>query len=130
MPRGGKRKGAGKPSSWKSGCKYEDTKLIRVPKQIADRTLELAHSLDEGVDYELVTISLLEENELLKGESKSNGDSVEQLSLSFDCSLPDDQLQDLRDEALKLLKVGQQSKAYKNAKKAFDYFIDSLRNSN
>lgn len=77
MPRGGAREGAGKPSSWSSGCKYEDTKLIRVPKFIASKVLELAHSLDEGVDYEIVTNSLLEENERLKN-------NLECLQNSFD----------------------------------------------
>lgn len=50
MARGGAREGAGKPSSWSSGCKYEDTKLIRVSKAIGDKVLELAHKVDEGID--------------------------------------------------------------------------------
>lgn len=47
MPRGGERKGAGRPSTWKSGCKFEDTKLIRVPSAIADKVLKFAHELDD-----------------------------------------------------------------------------------
>lgn len=76
MARGGAREGAGKPSSWKSGCKYEDTKLIRVPKAIGDKVLELAHRVDEGIDYEIVTKSLKEENERLRSE-------LEKLQQSF-----------------------------------------------
>ena len=48
--RGGKRKGAGRKSTWVSGCKFEDTKLIRVPTAIAERLLDLAHKLDAGED--------------------------------------------------------------------------------
>ena len=63
MPRGGKRKGSGRKSTWKSGCKFEDTKLIRVPKAIAPQILEIAHKLDSGESLDLVTkqLSLLEE---------------------------------------------------------------------
>ena len=48
MPRGGKRAGAGRKSSWPSGCGREDTKLIRVPIALADELLEIAHRLDGG----------------------------------------------------------------------------------
>ena len=47
MPRGGKRAGAGKPSTWLSKCKFADTKLIRIPKIHAAELLEIAHELDE-----------------------------------------------------------------------------------
>lgn len=55
MPRGGSREGAGRPSLWKSGCKFEDTKLIRVPFEIADRVLEYARRLDAGEIDEVST---------------------------------------------------------------------------
>ncbi len=48
MPRGGIRPGAGRPSSWASGCGREDTKLIRVPVALVDQLLEIAHVLDAG----------------------------------------------------------------------------------
>lgn len=48
MTRGGKRDRSGRKSTWASGCKFEDTKLIRVPAAIADQLLELAHKLDAG----------------------------------------------------------------------------------
>lgn len=79
MARGGAREGAGKPSSWKSGCKYEDTKLIRVPKAIGDKVLELAHKVDEGIDYEIVTKSLKEENERLRDKLEHLQDSLDVL---------------------------------------------------
>lgn len=46
MPRGGQREGAGRKSTWASGCRFEETKLIRVPSAIADQVLNFAHQLD------------------------------------------------------------------------------------
>jgi len=57
MPRGGARQGAGKKSSWKSGCKFEQTKLIRIPAAISSQLLEIAHWLDEGGQIKKVTKS-------------------------------------------------------------------------
>jgi hypothetical protein len=48
MSRGGKRLGAGRKSSWPSGCGREDTKLIRVPIALADELLEIARRMDAG----------------------------------------------------------------------------------
>ncbi len=67
MSRGGKREKAGRPSSWASGCKFEDTKLIRVPAAIADKLLEFAHKLDAGEQIEIGTKS----NRELETETKS-----------------------------------------------------------
>jgi hypothetical protein len=55
MPRGGHREKAGRPSTWKSGCKFSETKLIRVPAVISDQVLEFAHKLDSGETLDLVT---------------------------------------------------------------------------
>lgn len=55
MPRGGHREKSGRKSTWKSGCKFEDTKLIRVPRAIADQLLEIAHKIDTGESLDLVT---------------------------------------------------------------------------
>ena len=55
MPRGGKRVGAGRKSSWPSGCGRADTKLIRVPIKLADELLEIARKLDAGESLESVT---------------------------------------------------------------------------
>jgi hypothetical protein len=37
----------GRPSSWNPPCCFKDTKLIRVPKVLADRLLEMAHQMHE-----------------------------------------------------------------------------------
>jgi hypothetical protein len=58
MSRGGHREKAGRPSTWKSGCKFSETKLIRVPAAIADQLLEIAHKLDAGETLDLVTKQL------------------------------------------------------------------------
>lgn len=60
MARGGKRAGAGRKSTWASGCTQADTKLIRVPIAIADQVLEMAHRLDSGDALDLVTRSKTE----------------------------------------------------------------------
>jgi hypothetical protein len=57
MPRGGHREKSGRKSTWKSGCKFEDTKLIRVPKAIAPKLLEIAHNLDANEALDLATES-------------------------------------------------------------------------
>lgn len=61
MSRGGARKGAGKKTSWRSGCNFEQTKLIRVPIAISNQLLEIAHWLDEGGDIEKVAKSIQHE---------------------------------------------------------------------
>jgi hypothetical protein len=57
MTHGGKRTGAGCKSTWKSGCPFTETKLIRVPIAIADKVLEIAHRLDAGEKIDFVTKS-------------------------------------------------------------------------
>ncbi len=53
MPRGGKRKGAGRKADWKHG----KTKTIRVPEVLAEEILEYAHKLDVGdiTDYDTIS---------------------------------------------------------------------------
>lgn len=55
MSRGGIRENAGRKSTWKSGCKFSQTKLIRVPTALVDQLLEIAHKLDSGEILDLVT---------------------------------------------------------------------------
>lgn len=57
MAQGGKRTGAGRKSTWQSGCPFTETKLIRVPIAIADKVLEIAHKLDAGEQVDFVTNS-------------------------------------------------------------------------
>jgi hypothetical protein len=45
---GGTREGSGRKSTWASGAKKEDSKLIRVPGYIADEVLKAAHHIDAG----------------------------------------------------------------------------------
>ena len=53
MPRGGFRVGAGKKPKWKHG----ETKTIRVPKELAEKILAIAHQLDEDGFLEIDTES-------------------------------------------------------------------------
>lgn len=50
MPRGGRREKAGRKSGWSN----TETQLIRVPKVLADRLLEIAKHLDRGDEFHLV----------------------------------------------------------------------------
>lgn len=52
MPRGGKREGAGRKSTWN----HKETQLIRVPKVLCDQILQFAHELDQA-QIELVQAS-------------------------------------------------------------------------
>jgi hypothetical protein len=69
MARGGYREKAGRKSTWVSGCKFEQTKLIRVPIAISDRVLEIAHKLDNGESIDLVTES---NNEIVTESEDTN----------------------------------------------------------
>lgn len=44
MPRGGKRKNAGRKGTWLNGT----TTTIRVPVSLASKVLEVAHAIDSG----------------------------------------------------------------------------------
>ncbi len=48
MSRGGKRRGAGRPTKWKEGTTKNDTKTVRIPKRIVDEVLEYAYKLDNN----------------------------------------------------------------------------------
>lgn len=135
MSRGGKRKGAGRKNTWSSGCKFEDTKLIRVPNAIALRILEIAHKLDAGVDLELETNSLRLENRKLRGEIETLREQ-QSASTPLMSDLPlfswngrkvgKEDLESLRNRTLRALNMGEQSKAYKRIKRALDEGIESL----
>lgn len=66
MPRGGKREGAGRKTAWMSGCSFEETTVIRVPKYLKSKILELAHRLDAGEKIDLDTKSIKEKNDRLE----------------------------------------------------------------
>ena len=53
MPRGGRREGAGGRFKWNHG----KTKTVRVPIELADKILEYAQRLDDGVIIEHETPS-------------------------------------------------------------------------
>lgn len=57
MPRGGTRKGAGRKSEWPSGCSFENTTVIRIPKNLKEKVVEVAKKLDAGEALDLDTKS-------------------------------------------------------------------------
>lgn len=146
--RGGAREKAGRKSSWVSGCRQEETKLIRVPEKLAKELNEIAHKLDAGEIIDLDTKSIREENESLRqeidllkqqlsqssdeikrlrAEKESHSGQLELFSMNPASVLPTKEvLGKIRDRCLKLLSVGKQSKQYIQAKYAFDEFINIL----
>jgi hypothetical protein len=54
MVRGGQRQGAGRKSTWESKTRFEDTVVVRVPRNIKDKILEIAHKLDSGEIIEIL----------------------------------------------------------------------------
>jgi len=48
MRKGGRREGAGRLSTWASGAGREDTKPVRIPKNLIKPIVEIAHWLDAG----------------------------------------------------------------------------------
>lgn len=79
MPRGGHREKSGRKSTWKSGCSFGETKLIRVPRAIADQLLEIAHNLDAGESLDLVTEKEVERLKLIVSQWRV---SVDKYSVS------------------------------------------------
>ena len=124
MPRGGKREGAGKKNTWKSGCKFEDTKVIRVPVLISDKVLEAAHKIDAGRDLEKEILSLKDDKSKLERQLEDL--NTRQLELPLSQSYDKSYLESLRNDLLNDIPYGQQSKCYKVCKKALTLFIDKL----
>jgi len=79
--RGGSREGAGRKTTWVSGCKQEDTKPIRVPKAIAAQLLEVAHKLDAGENIDLDT--KLKEEKVTKSNSELKLTAVEECLIKW-----------------------------------------------
>lgn len=146
--RGGARERAGRKSSWASGCRQEETKLMRVPGKLVEQLNEIAHRLDAGEIIDLDTKSIQEENETLKqeinllkqqlsqssdeikrlkAEKESGSGQLELFNMNPTPALPSKEvLGKIRDRCLKMLSVGKQSKQYAQTKHAFDEFISIL----
>ena len=50
MPRGGVRNRACRKTQWASSCTFSQTKVIRVPKRLKSKILEVAYRLNAGID--------------------------------------------------------------------------------
>jgi hypothetical protein len=69
MVRGGSRQGAGRKSTWASGCNFKDTTLIRVPSRLASILLEVAHKIDAGEVIDFATKSDSQESKPVISDS-------------------------------------------------------------
>lgn len=135
MPRGGRRKGAGRKTQWESGCSFSETVVIRVPKYLKDEILELAHRLDAGEEIDLVTNSIKERNDYLEGkvlELEKELNESKQLDLASVDTVTKSkkQMNKVRDELLKNLPLGKSSPAYKDLKRQYDRFIELVVEAN
>lgn len=132
MARGGKRKGAGRPSTWSSGCTREDTVPIRIPKHLKDKVFDYAHRLDAGEDLDCVVKSLEEKVKQLESDIKAHRCELRQLSLLEISDLPDNhkRLYKLRDKILSrgVGKFASTAPIVKDVKKKFTEFIKALYN--
>lgn len=126
MARGGYRKGAGRKSSWASGCSKEETKPIRVPITIADKVLSIFHQLDEGKEIKIDndTQSIKLENQGLKGKIKELEGKIQQSTLNK--AIQSYNVAQQKKQTLSILKVGNQASLYKKASFVLDKFIESL----
>ena len=70
--RGGKRNNAGRRPKWKHG----KTKMIRVPENLADEILIIAHRIDDGLPMEsnIINLSGISINQIRKRKAVLLGD--------------------------------------------------------
>ena len=134
MPRGGRRKGAGRKTQWESGCSFSETVVIRVPKVLKNKLLEIAHRLDAGEEIDLVSKSIRERNDCLEAkvidlekelsQLKQQPLQLELISSELDIvTKTKRQMSKVRDDILKSLPVSKGSPIYKDTKKRYDQFI-------
>ena len=133
MPRGGKRKGAGRKSGWASGCKKEDTQSMRIPKYILKEVHEIAHRLDAGekIDWDAQSKIGEFQQRITELEQKlSELNTGHQLELVYETGPTKEELEEYKSKALAYLNVGKQSNTYKRGKKALEYFADKILKAN
>ena len=71
---GGRREGAGRKTTWASGSRKEDSKLVRVPEYIAAEVLRAAHYIDAGgvIKYDSLDSVTQSNNDSLDSITQSN----------------------------------------------------------
>ena len=130
MPRGGRRKGAGRKTQWESGCSFAETTVVRVPKVLKNELLEIAHRLDAGEEIDLDTKSIKQRNEYLEGkvlelENKLQDFQSQPLQLEMNFS-SDDFWSSFKATILRALSMGSQSKTYKRVEQALNNEIRKI----
>ncbi len=100
MARGGQREGAGRKSTWDSGAKFEDTTVIRIPKNIKDKVSVIAYKLDAGDDIDLDSNSKIQGLEskllLLQSDNEVLINQLQNKSLDLETQLK--KIQELEQE--------------------------------
>ena len=78
---GGRREGAGRKTTWASGARKEDSKLVRVPGYIATDVLKAAHYIDAGgvINYQLDSVTQSDGHQL-DSVTQSNNSQLDRLT--------------------------------------------------
>ena len=78
---GGKREGAGRKTTWVSGARKEDSKLVRVPEYIAAEVLKAAHYIDAGgvISYDSLDPVTQSNDDSLDSVTQSNSPQLDNL---------------------------------------------------
>ena len=86
---GGRREGAGRKTTWASGARKEDSKLVRVPEYIATEVLKAAHYIDAGgvINYNSLDSVTQSDNDLLDSVTQSDNDLLDSVTQSDNDSL-------------------------------------------
>lgn len=130
MP-GGQRQGAGRKSTWASGAGRQDTRSIRIPKNIANKLMDIAHHLDAGgeVNLDYVTQSIKDENRELRAEVDRLEEiiAIQKREILHQPTNQNVDIEKLKEEALEVLYERKQSSPYKKAKKVLNQFTTLLQ---
>lgn len=106
---------------WKSG----KTRTIRVPVAIADRVLEIAHQIDEGISPDTSDISQKHSSEISSVKSKPNNNRIIDTSDTIR-----EEIENILDEALNRWRSNQGAKTKVKIAELGKYFGWTIEKAN
>ena len=140
MPRGGRREGAGRKTQWESGCTFSETTVIRIPRILKVKILDMAHRLDAGDEINLVTKSISTRNQYLEDrivelelalnesqktifelkEKQLESRSIHQFEIDYEAVSTKKRLEGFKQKILKAVGGPKSSKTRQRVEKALD----------
>lgn len=146
MPRGGRREGAGRKTQWESGCTFSETTVIRIPRILRAKVLDIAHKLDAGNNIDLVTNSIATRNQYLEDrivelelaldeyrkrildleEKQLENVSIHQFEIDYGTMSTKNKLEDFKQKILKAVGGSKSSRTRQRVKKALDKEIEGF----